>query len=82
MVENFYRVQWGWHRYVVWYILDLVEMVTVGRSGFQIRSFDLHSIGCGCLADDVVTFFCSCNMIPAALFKTVGPVTFAKVSLR
>ena len=51
----------------------------VGRSGFKPRSFDLSSIGRSCLAEDVVSFFCSCNMIPAALFTAFGPVTFVKI---
>ena len=55
---------------------------TVGCSSFKLRSFDLSSIGHGCLAEDVVSFFCSCSMIPAALFTTFGPVTFVKIFFR
>ena len=55
---------------------------TVDFSSFKLRSFDLSSIGCGCLAEDVVSFFCSYNMIPAALFTTFDPVTFVKTLFR
>ena len=52
---------------------------TIGRSGFKLCSFDLSSIGCGCLAEVRVSFFCSSSMIPTTLFTTFGPVTFVKV---
>ena len=54
---------------------------TVCRSGSRLRSFDLSSIGRGSLAEDV-SFFCSCNIIPAALFTTFGPVTFVNILFR
>ena len=54
----------------------------VGRSGFRLRSFDLSSIGPGCLAEDVVSFSCSSKMIPATLFTTFRSVTFVKILFR
>ena len=52
---------------------------TVSQPGFKLCSFDLLSIGRGCLAEEVVSFFCSYNMIPAALIKNFGPVKFVKL---
>ena len=54
---------------------------TVCRSGSRLRSFDLSSSGRGSWAEDV-SFFWSCNMIPAARFTTFGPVTFVKILFR